>query len=589
MTSNHDNSMNTADAGKKWPLERLAPWLAALVAVLGRLPALGAYWNQDDWGLLGRAAGLDGVPEGAARWLSRVAYWDVMWPLAGLATDPYAWTRLILHALAAAGVVRLGQRLGLRPLPALLAGLIMAATPLAFTPLYWAAGIQDLMATAAGVWALVLWCGPGRRRTASAVALALAAVFSKETVAGLPLVMLVLMLTGQRPGRRPVDLTLVAVVAAGSALALALALGAFATGPTDPYALGDAPVMLRHLLIYGWWLLQPGPSFSIDITGVMALAGGALWLGWLLWSVIAWRRGLRAPAVSWIGALVTIAPLLPLSRHVAPDLAYPVEIFGCIALASLLPVRIEPRPWLAAMLALAALAWGFLGMEGRLNLRDQRGVHADPVVRRTAVSWQAARQLPRLPIGEAGLVIVQPPLTRETLRMAADLGEGWVMSSDNYHSLAGTLGPRLLLDDRVPVAWVNGLRYVPEQALVLFDAGGSLAPWGFTDQALLYQALTDVGLGHYDRARLHLLRSGLLAGDTLTLLFDPGLLPVSLEQILANKVAFIDHLAAGLAQGRSVHEVAAIQTNFYRLLSVCTGIDEETLRRDGEPDRKGTP
>jgi hypothetical protein len=589
MTSNHDNSMSTATAGKKWPLDRAAPWLAALAALLGRLPALGAYWNQDDWGLLGRAAGLEGVTGSAVRWLPRVAYWDLMWPLAGLDPVPYAWTRLVLHAVAAAGVVRLGQRLGLTSLQALLAGLIMAATPLAFTALYWAAGIQDLLAVAAAAWALAFWCSPDARRTAAAVLLALVAVLSKETLVGLPVVMLAVVLLGLRRGRRPVDLALVAVVAAGSALSITLALQGFATGPGDPYALGDAALMLRHLLVYGWWLLQPGPSFSIDLHLAMALVGGALWLGWLLWAALAWRRGRRAVAVSWLGALATIAPLLPLSRHVAPDLAYPVEIFGCMALASLVPRRIGPWPWLVGALVVAALAWGFLGMEGRLNLRDQRGVHVDPVVRRTAVSWHAARQLPRLPIGEAGLILVQPPLTRQTARMAADLGESWVTGSDTYHALAGTLGPRLLLDDRVPVAWTNGLRYVPEKAMVLFDAGGTLAPWGFTDQALLYQALTDVGLGHFDRARLHLLRSGLLAGDTLTLLFDPDLLPVSLDHVLANKVAFINHLAAGLQQGHTRYEVGAVQTNFYRLLSVCTGIDEETLRAGSEQERKAAP
>jgi hypothetical protein len=173
--------------------------------------------------------------------------------------------------------------------------------------------------------------------------------------------------------------------------------------------------------------------------------------------------------------------------------------------------------------------------------------------------------------------------------MALSLGEDWVTGSDVYHSLGGVLGPRMLLGADIPVHWTNGLRYTPERSLVLVDAGGELKPWGFNDQALLYQALMDVGLGHFERARLHLLRAGLLAGETLSFLFDPDLLPVSLEQVLANKVAFIDYLAAGLQDGRSPYEVGGVQTNFFRLLSACTGIDEATLRATGKPNGKVTP
>ncbi|MEZ4388249.1 MAG: hypothetical protein R3D98_11875 [Candidatus Krumholzibacteriia bacterium] len=589
MTVAHDNRPAAPPAGKKWSWDEAAPWLAAMVALLGRLPALGAYWNQDDWGLLAGASGLAGAPTSALRWLSRVAYWDLMWPLAGLDPHPYAWTRLALHAAAAAGTVKLGRRLGYSGLQAAVAGLIMAATPLAFTALYWAAGVQDLLAVAAAVWALVLWCDRGPWRTGGAIALAVVAVASKETLVGLPLVMAAAAWLGPAARRGPRGLAPLAVTAAAAAVAAGLALRGFDTSDLQPYELGGPLDMLRHLLVYGWWLLQPGPAYTTDPIVAMAAAGGALWLGWFAWGWSRRRQGRPADLLVWLAALITVAPLLPLLRHLAPDLAYPVEPFGALALGGLVPRRLDRRPWLLGVAAVLAGAWGFLGMEGRLALRDPDGLPADPVVRRTAVSWQVARQLPRLPIGEAGLVIVQPPLARETARMALALGEDWVTGSDAYHSLGGALGPRLLLGPDVPVRWTNGLRFVPEGSFVLFDAGGELKPWGFLDQALLYQALTDVGLGHFERARLHLLRAGLLGGDTLTLIFDPGLLPVGLDQVLANKVAFIDHLAAGLQQGRSPFEVGGVQTNFFRLLSACTGIDEATLRADGGPSGKATP
>ena len=579
MTAVHDNRSSPATAGKKSVDAALVPWLAGVAALVGRLPALGSYWNQDDWGLLARAGDLMVAPDGALRWLSRVGYWEVMWPLAGLDPVPYAWTRLALHALAAAGVAKLALALRRSVLQAGVAGLIMAAAPLAFTPLYWAAGVQDLLAVACGVWALVLWSGPGPWRAGGAVALAAGAMFAKETVVGLPLIMLLLALWGPRPRRDASRWWGPALAAGAAAAAVVLALGGFATASDQPYALGDGWVVLGHLLTYGWWLLQPGPTFTPNPELGRALAGGALWMVWGVWAVLRWRRGDHLPALAWAGALVTLAPLLPLVRHLAPDLAYPVEPFGCLALACLVPSRLRPRVSLVVALALLAIAWGFSGMRGRLSLRDASGRPADPVVSRTAVSWQASRTLPRLPIpADDGLVIVQQPVGAAAVRMADQLGEDWVTGSLLYDSWGGALGPRLVLGPDVPVRWTNGLRRTPREAFVVLDAGGVIKPWGHTHQALLYQTLTDVGLGHLERARLHLLRSGLLADDTLSIVFDADLLPVSLDRVLARKDAFLAHLAAGTREGRSLVEVRGMQTNFLRLLSACTGIDEATLR-----------
>jgi hypothetical protein len=198
----------------------------------------------------------------------------------------------------------------------------------------------------------------------------------------------------------------------------------------------------------------------------------------------------------------------------------------------------------------------------------------------------AVETLGRLPVDGRPLVIVQPPLTRETAGMAARLGEGWVTGSLLYHSLDGPLGPRVTLATDQPVMWTNGLRQTPEAALVLVDAGAELEPWGFTRQALFYQTLTDVGLGHFARARLHLLRGSLLSGEQLGFLYDSDRLIVPMSRVLANKDAFIDHLAAGRRDGRTTVEIAGLQTNFFRLLSVCTGLDEATLREPGDPGER---
>ena len=571
MTVGHDNKGRPQAAGKIAP--GAAALAAGLVAVLSRLPALGAWWNQDDWGLLARAAGLIDDPGAPARWLSRDLYWQAMWPLAGLAPAPYAVTRILLHALAAAGTARLAARLGLTPLQQWAAGLIMAASPLAFGPLYWAAGVQDLLAVCCLVWALERWRRGGAAGLGMAVALAAAALAAKEVVVGLPVLLLMLGAGSAPESRRPGLWPAVAagLVAVAAAAALAAALDVFGTGDGQPYALGSAASSLGRLLVYGWWLMLPGPVFHPQPHGLMAAAGGLLWLAWAAWALVSWRRGGRVPALTLAGALLMLLPVLPLARHLSPDLAYPVEPFGCLALAALVPARWRPRGAALAMMTAAALAWGYGGMQARLHLRGDDGLHADPVVRRTAVSWQACRELRNLPAPADGLVMLQPPLTRTTAVMAADLGEGWVTGSTLYHALEGGLGPRLILGDDVPVVWTNGLRLTPRDALVLLDAGARFKPWGPTRQALLNQVLTDVGSGLFDRARLHLLRASLLAGDSLALVFDPDVLPVPMSGVLANADPFLDHLAAGAARGRSPQEIAGLQQNFRSLLAACTG------------------
>jgi hypothetical protein len=555
------------------------------VALVGRLPALGAWWNQDDWGLLARAAGHLPDPGLPARWLSQTAYWELMWPLAGLTPEPYALTRLLLHALAAGGLVRLAARLGLGSVRAWVAGLILAATPLAFTPLYWAAGVQDLLAVTATVWALERWLAPRGRAAALAVVLAVAAVAAKETVAGLPLVMAWLVWQGppaaEGTGARRRRLAWLALPVLASAASLRLALAHFATDAVSPYALGDPGLALGNLVTYGWWLLLPGPQFAPQPAGWQLAVGGGLWVAWSAWAGWHLARGRRDPATALVGALVMLAPLLTLARHLAPDLAYPVEPFGALALAGLLPARWRPRPAVLGLLAVLALAWALLGMRGRLAHRGEDGRPADPLVRRTAASWAATRMLADLPLPAAGLVLLQPPLTAQTAAMSAALGEDKVTGSLLYHALDGRNGPRLLLGPDIPVTWASGLREVPAEAFVALDGGGRLRPWGPLPQALLYQTLTDVAAGLFERARDHLLRASVLVGPggTFSFTYDADLLPLGLRRVLANQDAFLAHLATAAEGGDRT--AIALQANFQRLVAACLA--------DDQPDSGATP
>jgi len=565
-------------------------WIQLIVfaaAVLGHLPSLGAFWNQDDWGLLARAAGQLSAPDHGARWLSQQAYWQLMYPLFGLATAPYVWTRLLLHGASSVLVTRLAFRGGARPLTALVAGLLLAATPLVFTPLYWAAGIQELLAACCALLAVERWLAGGRTNLLLVAGAGILSMLAKECALGLPLLLAVL--PRRRPGeganRLWMPRLVVALLALVSLLECVLVWRHFDTAGGQAYALGDWFTPLRNLTTYGWWLAIPWPIHSSHLRLAMALAGGGVWLLWGLYAVRSWRRDSRLPAACLLAALLALAPALPLATHVYPYLAYPAAAAGALVVAWLLARRLVWRPLLVMAAVAAAIAWSYWGMEYRLGRRTAAGSPADPVVLRTALSYAACRFLEELPLPDAAagreIVLLQPPASGQATELAEQLGEGWVTGSPLYHALGGTRGPSLVLGPQTRVSWTNGLRNTPATAFVLASTGHALRPWGPTPQALQYLVLHDVAASRYERARLHLLRAGLLSGDTVSFFHDPALLFVAPADVLAKKDVFLDYLADGRRDGRSEYQIDGQRENFLNLLSICTGIDREQLESGG--------
>jgi hypothetical protein len=561
-----------ASAPRWWP-----PLIAFLVGVIGRLPALGAWWNQDDWGQLGRAAGLVRESMLPARWLSQVAYWRLIWPLCGLAPDPCTWTRLLLHGASAALVVRIAARGGLGQPAQLLAGLLYAATPLAFTPVYWASGVQELLGAFFALWAVERWLAGGRLRLPSVLLLALLSFLSKENGLGLPILLAALLLWGHhRPvGRLPAWLVLILLALAASGEAL-LVLRHFASGPGQPYEIGAWWQPLDNLAMYGWWLLSPGPLFASHFNLGMALAGWSLWLLWLAWAVRSWRRGSRWPAAGLLAALLVLAPSLLLRSHWYPYLALLAAAAGSLTLASLLPPRWQLRPLAALLLVLAAWGWAYGGMTWRLKARDARGLPADPVVQRTAISYAAVNTMRHLPpradgSAQALLVLLQPPRDAAQVELTERLGSSWVSGSLLYNALEGRLGPRLVLPDSVSIVWANDLLDKSQEAFVLVDAGTQLIPWGPVPQALLYLSLTEVARDQFRRARRHLLRAGQLGETNLAFFFDEDLLLEPLDRLRSRADAFETYLAGPGGSGRVPGQRNPLQDLFVQLLQACEG------------------
>lgn len=583
MSTNEPNSVDKSPGQPPFLIEL---WVF-IAAVIGRIPALGSWWNQDDWGQLGRSAGLSGLEVGSgfpARWLSQHLWWDLTWPLFGLNSDAHALARLLLHGLSAVLVTRIGALAGLGRPARLLAGLLFAVSPLAFTPLYWASGIQELLAAFFALLAVERWLSAGvvdsgsRRNLLLACLAAILSMLAKESGLGLPLLFLGLMWL--RIGVRLEDkafawamvmFMLLAAVAEG-----VLVMNHFAADSTGSYATGTWDRVLTNLCIYGWWLMSPGPILASKLLWPKLVPGGMLFAAWLVAGVIRWRGGRKLVLLALVAALLSLGPVLLLKDRFLPYLAYLAGAAGALALVSFLPARWSPRYPVLVLLTIAATVWGFTGMRMRLASRNELGLVADPVVHATSVSWQACRTLKELSRHQGGnrpqyLTIFQQPVSAASADKAERFGERWVDPSDLYNALHGTVGLNLVLGPDITIAWASGLATNPPEALVVSETGTGLRVWGPTWNALLYAALTDIGLGHFERARRHLVKAAALNEETMMFIYDEGQMIIPLTMVMDNKERFVDWTVSLLNRGGSPHEVGGVQEMFFNLLSSCTG------------------
>jgi len=576
--------VGTAEKAQQRPslMVDLAVFLAAL---LGHLPALGAWWNRDDWSLLGRAAHLiDGSGGFPARFISQQLYWNLTWPLLGTHADSQAVVRLLVYALCAILVTRIAARAGLATMPRLVAGLIVAATPLAFTSVYWAAGIQELLGAVFALAAVERWLAGSRRDLLLASFFALLSMFSKESGLGLGLLFLIMLFVGVGPGikDRAFAWGMCLLLLLFSVVEGVLVVQHFPTGSGETFAMGGPVQIANNLGTMGWWMLSPGPLLAESLLWPQIAAGGMLFLLWGFWAFSQIRQNNRLPFLALVAALLSIAAALPLENQMHPYMGFLGICAGSLALASLIPSHLKLPPVLLGALTVTAAAWGFFGMETRLNQRDESGLPADPLVRSTSLSWQMCRMLPQLPVqrGEnqrKAVTILQLPMSGRQMEMAGRLGERWVSETPLHAALGGVLGPQLVLDSETRVDWVNALFTNPREAIVLCESGIEFKHWGTTGNACLYAALTDIGMGRFERARKHLVRAADLNEEMMAFTYDPSQMIISADLVLARKEEFIDWTARLLGPGHSAQEVGGLQEMFFNILSSSTGLSIEEL------------
>lgn len=493
---------------------RVVPFMIIGIVVLAtRWPVFGSWWCLDDWGQLTRAAGLTPAAAGfPARWLSQHVYWTMTWPLLGMDFVSHAAVRLILHATAACSVHAIARGTGLDRPRSLAAALLFAASPLAFTPLVWASGIQELMAGSFALAAMALWLQGRRWSIVSAGVLLSASVLSKETGLALPAVLLVGTFVTRNRTLLRWRVTTAAATLAMACLEAWLVTHHFTTGEGDPYRLGGISSWAGNLGMFGWWMLTPGPFPSAQPTWPMAAAGWAFWILWLAGGCAAARRGSRWILIALVVAIASLLPALPLFSQTRPYMAYGAVAAGCVALLHFIPGSWLGRP-VPRMLVMATIVfWGAVSHGVRAKRHDSDGVPLDPVVRAAALSQATVARLqtidPSVP-----LVVYQQPLREAGLARVQRHGPASVLETRRYQVVGGATGISLALGG-TDVRWRASLAGVPQEARVFAESGSAIEDWGMRDEALVRAAVVDLYIGFWSQAMAKI-ESAAVAG------FDP--------------------------------------------------------------------
>ncbi len=434
-------------------------------ATLGYLLVLKTFWFHDDWYFLANAAGIADLGKGGSRWISYEGYWKLFYPVFGLNTHAWAITRLFLHAGSSWFVFRLGRKLGLQPNAALLAGLLFAASPVAFESLYWGTGVVELLGTFFALACIQRWLSGGTKNTVWAVLWGILAMGSKESGFFIPLFFLIHMIAGRKVGY----VRVAAVITLGfAALGAGLLLMQNLEGSGE-YSLSLAGIP-RNVLMLCFWLVAP-PSLQMGTEADLPWAlitGGFLLLIWLGLSIKSWRQGTTLPLWLLVISLLAMGPALVLDDHILPRYNYGPMAAWVISLAffcrNWLP---QPRRrWLvSAVLLVVVLSWW--STQYRVNARFPRGRAMHRLVLKEEISRTICRNLNNLKLEQNDRLVffLEPD--------GNSIANGYIQDS-----LGGVLGPQLVLSHGMKAKWTTELHPEDIGAYVISVRGLDVEPLG---------------------------------------------------------------------------------------------------------------
>ncbi len=523
--------------------------LLLLGAAASRAGVFATWWCLDDWGQLARAVGIaeagPGIP---ARWLSQHLWWRATVAVFGTSVVAHASLRILLHAASVALVVRIALLLRLGREASLVAGALFAATPIAFTALYWASGIQETLAVACALASIERWLQGGRKAAVASIVFGALSIISKEPgfvlclLYGATLVVPKSAIAVDNAGLRRFGAVALAAIVMGESL---LIVRHFDTGAGGTYQFAGLDLVVGNLGVYGRWLTTLGPRFESETTWTYAIGGLVLWAVWLALGVMEWRRRRFVVLASAVFAMGSLGPALLLASQSRPYMGYLATAALALALASpIRRVRINLAPVLVPFIVgTSVLCYMWTG--ARMDAVRADGLPADPIVRAAHVARQASASLAEarryLPHADhQRIVIYQPPLRPSDYARIAAEGPSAVVPTQRHAALGGDLGPAIILGERAPVSWVGDLGGLDSATAVLCATKSDFSYLGVGDEARTYGAVLHMVVGHFESAWRLLLP---LIDDSSNRAFGPldaGRLPVAPQTIRQSIRAFLD-------------------------------------------------
>lgn len=316
----------------------VAAGIGLVAAFLPYYRALGFPFALDDYTFLFKAAGIDPAPFQIRRWLTVTGFYELGLALFGTNVLPWHLVSFALHAGNTVWVHILARRFGASRNAAWIASGLFASSPLAFTVLYWIAGIQEIASTLfllASVW-FAMRTGEGRWIS---VPLFTAAVLCKESVMAAPLALPLLL------GRRTLRIAIVQL-AIGIGLFLASGLHQrLSSDVTEPYATSFGTTLFVNLATLSVWFASPWRMYPDRVAGpqsALVMPAVVILVAIVAVQFVTRRRTLRPMlrASAWFVALVL--PVLPLYQHTHAYYAYAAQI-GWLVLAGIAIERAAQR------------------------------------------------------------------------------------------------------------------------------------------------------------------------------------------------------------------------------------------------------
>ena len=539
-------------------LPAAALWILVFAAVLGHFPGLGFDFTRIDFDALALGAGL----EEADRWplhpWTAVGTWSLWWRVSGSDPSVPHGMSVLLVALNAWLVARIGARFGLTRAGAVLAGTLVLLGPHTGFAVAWTSASAELWALFFALGGLSLWMAGNPRRDPplAVVLLGLSLASGELGLVLAPVFWLAWRWFGPIEESAPVRKGRVALLVGIGVLA-AVSWFQLLRAPIDPAILSTRPdglnasaplVLLYQLGTSAWpWPFAPSTGIARILGAVIAVAAALILFRTRhqpaprLRFALLWTAATLAPVLLLPGRTTSIGALAPAVglAWAAGALLGPALETGLYRLRS--RIRIGDALVLILLLLAVGPGWALI-RNSALGQTDSNGRLVDPVLQSAVVASGVRAQLAAVmntPQPPAQIAFLQATRIRLPEAVDTPVDQEVIFASPVYTAIAGGTGARLMLAGRATVRWTSLLDEVSSDAFVFLDSGDDrIRPLGPVENARIYAALIAVAAGQYDLARHEFWSVVEQQGAQVRFAFDPDHLPISPAELDAEASGF---------------------------------------------------